>query len=87
MKRRPGDEERRIRGALDRWVVRNRKCRALHRAVRDAEGDLRKAMSTEAWKLYLLLEEHINARHVEIVTAAIRITRGARAKRGGDTSA
>ena len=69
------DEERRILSALDRWVMRNRKCRKLHQAVRDAEKGLRRAVSIEAWELYLVLEEHMNARYMEVVGAAIRISR------------
>ena len=76
-----GDQERRIRGALDRWVERDRKCRTLHHAVRDAEKALKRALTEESWALYLALEEHINARHVEIVGAAIRITRSRNAKK------
>ena len=72
------DAERRARGALDRWVVRDRKCRTLHRAVRNAEKDLRLAVTKDAWELYLVLEEHINARHVEIIGAAIRIAKKTR---------
>ena len=73
------DADRRVRGALDRWVVRDRRCRSLHRAVREAEQELRRAVTKEAWELYLVLEEHINARHVEIIGAAIRISKKTRA--------
>ena len=69
------DVEHRIRSAVERWVERDRRCRSLHRAVRAAEKDLRSAVPKEAWVLYLALEEQMNARHIEIVSAAIRITR------------
>jgi len=69
------DEERRIRTTLERWVERDKKCKSLHRAVQDAEKDLRRALTKDGWALYLLLEELINERHVEIVGAAIRFAR------------
>jgi hypothetical protein len=75
------DHERHVRTALERWVERDRKCRALHRAVRSAETDLKRALTKEGWALYLTLEEHINARHVEIVGAAIRLARSPRTLR------
>jgi hypothetical protein len=75
------EDDRRVRTTLDRWVERDRKCRALHRNVRKAEQALRKELTKDAWKLYLLLEEQINARHIEIVGAAIRFAQTPRKTR------
>jgi hypothetical protein len=49
--------------------------------VRKAEQALRKELTKDAWKLYLLLEEQINARHIEIVGAAIRFAQTPRKTR------
>ncbi len=65
--------------ALDRWLARDRACRALTRAVQDAQAKLRRAVNDDTWALYLALEERVNARHLEIVAAAIDLaTRTAR---------
>lgn len=68
---------------------RDCKCRALSRAVRAAQRELRAHVGPEGWKLYLLLEEQMNARHLVLVAAAARIAskNGARTKRNGAAAA
>lgn len=66
-----------VRKALDAWIEHDDDYRALADAVQDAQAELRRAVTDDAWALYLVLEERVNARHWEIVTAAIELaTRG-----------
>ena len=73
-------DERGVHAALERWVKRDKRYRELTRAVRAAQRELRARVGDGAWDLYLALEERTNARHMELVAAAIRIA-SERAKR------
>lgn len=75
MKKRASDppEVVRAQAALERWIRRDKKYRELTRAVREAQGELRRCLGDDGWKLYLALEERMNARHVEAILAALRI--------------
>ncbi len=68
--------------ALETWVQRDKKCRTLSKSIRAAQATLKKAASDDVWSLYLALEEHINARHVEIVRAAISLATDIRSATG-----
>jgi len=67
--------ERIVRAAIERWLRRDRRARALGAAVGSAQKALRAAVDDDAWELYLLLEERVNARHDAVVSAAIRLGR------------
>jgi hypothetical protein len=69
-----------VKKLLERRLESDEKCRALTEAVRGAQAKLRRATTDEAWELYLALEEHVNARHAEIV--AITIDLAVRKRRG-----
>lgn len=78
----PACKERRVRRALERWLRRDRRARALARGVRRAQDALRDAVDEDAWRIYLSLEERANARHDAVVGVAIRL-----AIRGPDSPA
>ena len=67
--------------ALSRWARTDRRYRRLTKRVLAAQDTMRAAISKRAWRLYLALEEAVNARDYEFVTAAIRLAllRGRRA--------
>ena len=69
----PAARERIVRAALEKWLRRNRRARALTRAVMVAQARLRAAAGDEAWRTYLALEERVNARHDAIVRVAVRL--------------
>lgn len=69
----PAGRERIVRAALEKWLRRNRRARALTKAVIAAQVALRPAVGDETWLIFLALEERANARHNAIVSAAIRL--------------
>ncbi len=69
----PRRRERNVRVALEKWLRRNRRARVLTKAVIAAQATLRGAVDDEAWRIYLALEERVNARHTAIVSAAVRL--------------
>ena len=73
MSGRGDDAQARAQIELERWMRRDPKCRELTRAVRAAQRELRESVGDEGWRLYLMLEEHMNARHIVVVAAAMRI--------------
>ena len=75
MKKRAGDgaDIQRVQAALERWIRRDKNYRELSRRVREAQRELRRRVGDDGWELYLALEEHMNARHVEVILAAVRI--------------
>jgi hypothetical protein len=66
-------EDERLHVALERWIRRDKRYQELTRAVREAQRALRKGVGDEGWTLYLALEERMNARHVEVIAAAVRL--------------
>ena len=62
-----------VREALERRLARDRTYRKLTREIEKAQSALARTVKPEVWALYLVLEERINARHSEIVDAAIEI--------------
>ena len=66
-------EEERIRRRLERWQQRDVTYKALTSAVRRAQASLRRVATDDAWQMYLVVEEQVNARHHEIISAAIRL--------------
>jgi hypothetical protein len=74
-------DQQRALAALERWIRRDRRYRDLTRAVRDAQRALRESVGDDGWELYLALEERMNARHVAVIAAALRIGGAARKRR------
>ncbi|HEY1957292.1 MAG TPA: hypothetical protein VGH28_16850 [Polyangiaceae bacterium] len=68
-----GVEVQRLQAALERWTRRDKKCRDLSRRVREAQRELRALVGDDGWKLYLALEERMNARHCEVILAALHL--------------
>lgn len=68
-----GPDVQRVQAALERWIRRDKKYRDLSRRVREAQRELRRLVGDDGWELYLALEEQMNARHVEVILAAVRI--------------
>ncbi len=67
------DDAAHVREGLDRRLARDRRYRKLTREIKKAQTALQRVVNREAWAIYLALEERINARHSEIVDAAIEI--------------
>ncbi len=57
---------------LERWLRGDATCRRLTRNIRSAQAALRRELGDDAWRLYLTLEEAINARHLHVVDALQR---------------
>lgn len=83
--RRDDGEMQRVQAALERFIRRDQKYRALSRAVRDAQRELRRCVGDDGWELYLALEERMNARHVEVILAAVQIAMTRAPKRRRET--
>ncbi len=60
-------DERTLRATLERWMENDATCQQLAREIRRAQKALRDAVPEETWRLYLVLEEHHNARQLRIV--------------------
>jgi len=63
----------RASSALERWLRRDPEYIALSRAIHQMHAAIRKSVSEETWQLFLRLEEHVNARHVRVVQAALAV--------------
>jgi hypothetical protein len=71
---------------LDRWLRSNPRARKRTLAIRRAARRLHGAADSTLWNLVLDLEECMNARHEEMVRAAIRLTMRRLGKRAHDAS-
>jgi hypothetical protein len=76
-------EEKVVERALNRFHLSDPEMRRLTRKVIRAQRELRRMVSKKTWRIYLALEEVVNARDLRLIEVAIKlgIDHGCRRKR------
>ena len=74
-------EEKAVDRALDRFHLSDPEMRRLTRKVLRAQLELRASVSKKTWRIYLALEEFVNARDIRLIETAIRLGVRRRCKR------